>query len=72
MCTAELCGLLWGNVDISSRNWAVLGNGDKTRELYFSSTTSRAIADYRRPWIGGLTATAKKRQQVVDRIMIRD
>lgn len=48
MRAAELCGLKWGKTDIASRKCLVLGKGNKYREVFFSSTTYRAITDYRR------------------------
>lgn len=48
MRAAELCGLTWGSIDLSGRRCTVTGKGNKSRDVYFSATTYRAIMDYRR------------------------
>jgi integrase/recombinase XerC len=48
MRAAELCGIKWGVIDLTGRRITVVGKGDKSRDVYFSSTTYRAIMEYRR------------------------
>jgi integrase/recombinase XerC len=43
---SELCGLLYGDLDLLGRNFRIRGKGNKYRTCYFGRTTARALARY--------------------------